>query len=256
MSDCTYLISLGLAKCLTLVKCLLLPGVHEIDIYNGHTHACRLLQFTLDVFSDYSTSLILVVTVERFIACYFPVRYRHLCTTERARMCCLGLLLVIALPVGIYHFPLVGIDATYNACLVMRSSEQLFIIFYIIESTVFRIVPVLLIVALNLFIVLKLTRMSHIQRRLSNGSGLLPLSSNGAGNGGGGVNGGGGGGGEGGTRRCSVSAAAFYREDRNRQITVMLLFMSTAYVIFFLPVLIHFLIFYLQVSESQCNMYD
>ena len=235
VSDCLYLISVFFGKTMTLIKCYFFLDYPFIDLMNQSEFFCIAFQLMLDLFADYSTSLILAVTVERFIACYYPVRFRHLCTPRRARLCCVIVLAIILVPITPYHILLMDYYASYGVCLVTRGEERLFGILYLIESAVFRIAPVLLIACFNVCIVYKIAHMANIQRRLSTASGLLP-------------SGGGYGDGHAPSRRASISATAYYREDRNRQITIMLLVMSSMYVVFFLPVLVHFLVSYLQVT--------
>ncbi|ELT94245.1 hypothetical protein CAPTEDRAFT_27443, partial [Capitella teleta] len=84
-SDSFYLISVLFAKILSVLKCIYFTN-SAIDPYNNSIVWCSIFQFILDLCSNYSTSLILAFTMERFIAIYLPIRFKDLCTVRRARL--------------------------------------------------------------------------------------------------------------------------------------------------------------------------
>ena len=84
VSDSCYLLSVFLSKVLTDMRCLHMKDTSD-DIYHRFNMMCKLLQYTSDVFSDYSTGLILVFTIERFIAVYLPLKFKEICTLTRAK---------------------------------------------------------------------------------------------------------------------------------------------------------------------------
>lgn len=131
-SDTMFLLSLLLSRVLNTLRCTYLH--HEaMDIYNTSLTACKLLQYLLDLFSDYSATLILAFTTERFIACYFPVDFKKMCTVRRAVGVSLGLLGVIALTTAPYHFLFMGHKEGYKVCTILERYAYQFFYFYIAE---------------------------------------------------------------------------------------------------------------------------
>jgi len=61
---------------LTLLRCLHFPK-SQFDIFNRSSFWCKLLQYLVDLFSDFSSCLILAFTVERCIAAYVPTHFKR-----------------------------------------------------------------------------------------------------------------------------------------------------------------------------------
>jgi len=61
----------------------------------------------------------------------------------------------------IYHYP-----APFEVCAVLRDHEDVFTAFYLTESFLYRIVPVFAISALNVFIIIRLWRITRDRKRL------------------------------------------------------------------------------------------
>jgi len=59
------------------------------------------------------------------------------------------------------HYP-----APFDICAVMRAHEDAFTAFYLTESFLYRIVPVFAISALNIFIIVRLWRITRDRKRL------------------------------------------------------------------------------------------
>jgi len=72
VDDC----SIFLAKDLTLLRCLHFKE-STFDMVNHSSFWCKLLQYLSDLFSDYSSCLILAFTVERCIAAYLPMQFKR-----------------------------------------------------------------------------------------------------------------------------------------------------------------------------------
>ena len=103
LSDSMYLVSVFLTKILTTMRCLHFKD-SEADIEHRNTLICKILQFSQDFFSDYSTCLIMAFTIERFIAVYLPVKFKDICTVKRAKIVCFGTLTFIAISIAPDHF--------------------------------------------------------------------------------------------------------------------------------------------------------
>ncbi len=218
VSDSLYLLSVFLAKVLTHLRCFHMKDTLA-DIYNRSHIMCKLLQFFLDVFSDYSTCLILVFTIERFIAVSIPLKFKEICTLPRAKMVCLGLLAVIMLSTSPYHMSMLGLHPQFPVCIVLLDHEDMFSLLYLIEAVIYRIIPVLLIAIFNAFIIIRVVAVSRVRK---NRRGKQKNSVK--------------------TNKQSHSK----KDDRNRQLTITLILVSTTYIITYLPVLIHYILWKLQ----------
>jgi len=69
---------------LTTMRCLYFTEA-RFDIINRSEIACKLLQYLNDLFSDYSTCLILAFTVERYLAAYQPMRFKRVSACTRTQ---------------------------------------------------------------------------------------------------------------------------------------------------------------------------
>ena len=74
-SDSLFLILIFITKLMTAMRCWYFPEA-RIDVANHFSLACVMTQYLSDLFSDYSTCLILLFTVERSVAVFIPMRYK------------------------------------------------------------------------------------------------------------------------------------------------------------------------------------
>ena len=226
VSDSAYLLCVLMTKILSTFRCLYFVE-STVDVFNRSVILCKALQYLLDVFSDYSTCLILSFTVERFIAVYRPIRFKELCTVQRARVACLVELAVIAMVIAPYHMMYMGIYDTYASCVVLMEHEMEFVISYVVEVATFRIIPVLIIACLNVFIIIKVTKLTRERRK------LRALA----------------------TRNMKSAQAdkdrkkASARDDKSTQLTIMLILVSSSYIVLYMPVLVHFVMWKLKRSN-------
>ena len=220
LSDSLYLIAVFLTKIITSLRCLYFEDSYA-DISNRNNFACVLLQYMNDLFSDYSACLILAFTVERFIACYHPIKFKEICTVKRARIVCLLILVGIAALICPHHILFFGRYPEYNVCTVLRDYESEFTILYVVEALAFRICPVFIIAVLNVFIISKVTKL-HRERRKRHSASRAK---------------------SGGSKKNSG------QQDKHLQLTVMLILVSSTYIILYIPVLVHFVLWKLQRSE-------
>ena len=218
ISDTLYLLSVFLTKILTTLRCMYFKDT-PADIFNRNSFACVTLQYMLDFFSDYSACLILAFTVERYIACYHPMKFKEICTVKRARIACLLILLVISIFICPYHVMYIGRYHNYNVCTVLMDYEHEFTILYVVEALLFRIGPVFIIAVLNVFIIAKVSKV-HAERRKRHAA-----------------------------TRMQNNNRKNVQQDRHMQLTVMLILVSSTYIILYLPVLVHFVLWKLQRSK-------
>ena len=175
LSDMLYLIMFFLARSLSNLRCLYFTD-SNMDLYNSSAFFCKGLQYFVDIFSDFSACLILVVTIERFIACYHAVTYKQRCSVRLSRLITAILfvsLLVINLP---NHILFVQYFPDKQACDHSQEYEQVFDMLYLSEISLFRILPTFAIAVLNAFIILKLWRRSK-ERKLRKDSSKSSISS-------------------------------------------------------------------------------
>ncbi|KAK2140317.1 hypothetical protein LSH36_1394g00005 [Paralvinella palmiformis] len=229
ISDTLYLASVFLSKNLTYIRCMFFRNT-DIDIYNQSTFFCKSLQYVQDFFSNYSTCVILAFTIERYVAVYRPIKFKDMYTVGRARVTCLVLFLVIAVYIAPYHVMYMYRYERFNVCTVLISEEKKFTILFGIEALLFRIIPVFVITVLNVFIILRVSHVTKMSRRRRSMASSARNGSRAAG-----------------SRKKTTSRSR--KDERSLQLTLMLILVSTTYVLTYLPVLVHFIIWKLQRSQ-------
>ena len=205
LSDSAYLLCVFFTKIITKLRCLHFPE-SRVDFFNRETISCKLLQLLLDLFSDTSSCLILIFTVERFISIRFPVIYREKFTIIRARIAGVATLLFITLCIAPYHMLYIGRPMGFDVCSVLPAHEDILLALYMTEATLFRIVPVFVIAILNIGIATNVKRFTARQLR----------------------------------RQMSVRTR--HRESKNNELNIILLLVSVSYIVMYLPELVHFVL--------------
>ena len=191
-----------------------------LDIFNRSQTWCKLLQYLLDFFSDYSTCLILAFTIERYIACYHAIKFKEICTVRRARIACLVLFLVCGISIAPYHVLYMKHYTGYDVCTVDVQYEFAFTMWYIAEAALLRVIPVFVIAILNVFIIVKVSKLTSERRRRMS---TRTMNNN---------------------KKKRVT-----KDEKHMQLTIMLILVSTSYILVYLPVLVHFVIWKLQRSQ-------
>ncbi len=219
LSDSMYLISVFLNRIMTTLRCLYFKDT-EADIVNRNTIICKLLQFLLDLFADYSTCLILAFTIERYIACYLPVQFKDICTLRRAQIVCMSILGVIAAAIAPYHFMHMGLHDAFDICIILLDYETIFSILYVVEALVFRVIPVVVIAVLNVFIIIKVSKVNREKKR----------------------------------RKAQVKSVnnkkkKMNKQDKSMQLTIMLILVSSTYILVYIPELVMFVLWKLSRSH-------
>ena len=222
LSDSLYLLSVFLTNTLTTIRCLYFHDSAP-TIFNRSSFLCKLLQHCMDMFSDYSTCLILAFTVERYIAIYMPIRFKFMCSVRRARIACVTIFVVICVSIAPYHFMYMGLIDDFDVCTVLQDYQTEFTALYIVESLLFRVIPVFIIALLNGMIIERVATLRRRKRR-RNASTTKASQNNGQNNG----------------KQRSRKA------DRSMQLTIILVLVSTSYIIVFIPVLVQFVLWSLQ----------
>ena len=229
LSDSFYLISVFLAKLLATLRCLHFKDT-QADILNHSDILCKLLHFFSDLFSDYSSMLILCFTIERVIAVYVPLKFKEICTLRRAKIISLSLLFAIVVLIAPYHFIMIGLHEEFPVCIVSLNWEVEFTVAYMVEALIFRIVPVFVIAVLNIFIIVRVTEVAQIKKRRKANQSAMNNAHHA-------------------TELQNGVRKKQRREDKSMQLTVMLILVSTSYILAYLPVLIHFVLWKLMRSD-------
>ena len=241
-SDLFYLLSVFCSKVLTHLSCWLHPSHLSIDIFNTNDYCCKILQYLLDLLSDFSTCLVVALTVDRIIACYRPHSFKTLCTNRRAICVSFSIFIVIAISIIPHHFLFIGLPYDFEVCTVLVQYEHEFTILYLAESLVYRVIPIVSIIIMNMFIICKVSGVSvhrrHSKRKQYQNIPKSPNTPN------------------------RDSKMKTNRDSKNRQLTISLVVVSSFYVITFLPVLVHFLIWklnrggILDIPEYQLDLFQ
>ena len=225
ISDNGYLVVAFLSRGLEGIKCLFFPG-SSIDIYHQSNVTCKGLQYLFDLFSDFSASIILLFTIERFLACYYAFIYKEKCTPKFAGYLSLSLFLVIAILICPYHMLYIRHDETQAICKVDKESVTLFTYLYMAEATIFRIIPIYLIAIVNILIIAKLWKVYSQKKkrtifctsRMSTSTSLYSSSDN--------IQ-----------KKCEKGV-----RDQNAKTTLMLVLISTFYLLCYQPMIICYVI--------------
>ncbi len=254
ISDSSYLVTVFLAKLLITLRCLHFTDT-KADILNHSNALCKVLHYFSDLFSDYSSVLILCFTIERVIAVYLPLKFKEICTLQRAKISCVSVLVIIVVLIAPYHFLMIGLHEEFPVCIVSLDWEVEFTVAYMVEALIFRIVPVFVIAVLNVFIIVRVTEVTQLRKRRKAQENhhlhhhhtpqAIEMQNGGAGSRPGTPQGGS----SAASNAAAVSRRRNRRDDKNMQLTVMLILVSTSYILVYLPVLVHFVLWKLMRSD-------
>ena len=211
LSDSIYLVSVFSSKILNTLYCLYYRD-SAIDIYNRSNTMCRTVQFLMDLTSDYSTCLVLLFTLERFVAVFAPTQFKSLCTAQRAKIVCFVMFLITVGSIGPYHFMYMKVQVTKTGnmyCAIDSHYESVFSTTYVVEMIIYRVIPTVLTAGFNISIIYKVIKLKRKRQKWSN---------------------------------IQNKGKAQKRDDRSIQLTIMLIIVSSTYIILFLPVLTVFFI--------------
>ncbi|CAD5112223.1 unnamed protein product [Dimorphilus gyrociliatus] len=152
------------------------------------------------------------------MACYFPIKFKDLCTPLRAKYLCTALLLVIG-PTIIYpNFSYIGLtdvpNATQTVCTIGIDSREAHKKWYLAEILIFRVVPIIFVAAINVCIIIKVKGLKDEKnKRKRCREKVLDKTDKASGSG----------------KKNKV------KEESATQLTIMLTVVSTSYVITYLP---------------------
>ena len=178
--------------------------------------SCKVVMFLYNLVANYSSLLILCFTVERFIAVYKPMKVKQLCTMKRTRLTCVISIVIISVYVVPYNFLMIGLDSTLRRCTVYPKWISPHSVINVVELAFFRVIPVFVIAVMNIFIIYKVVR--HVS--------------------------------------LSAELARRDQDNRSKQLTLILILISTSYIVLCVPDLITAAYWYFLVSKDKVATYS
>lgn len=173
------------------------------------------------------------------------MRFKELCTVRRAWIVCLSLLITICVSIIPYHMICMEVVEGHNVCTVSPDPIKMNIFFYayIGEMLIYRFLPVIVIAILNVFIIIKIKNI-HKQRQnrrqtvkhITNNGSLTPSCNKRNSTDGGGSKP------RDNNQQKSVKMPKSSKEDKHVQLTIMLIIVSSTYIVLLMPNLIYFVL--------------
>ncbi|KAL8559280.1 hypothetical protein ACOMHN_059971 [Nucella lapillus] len=210
-----YVALLALTDNLCLVCKLLFIELTRYDI-DLTDFGCQFLYFIGHMTSIYANWLLVMMTVERFLAIWFPLKVSSWCTRRRSVVgVCLMLLATMTLCSA--YFVMTGQDyheGNYYCTVYEEYQDMMNFVWYWVDGLMFALVPCILLTIFNTLIVVGIRRANSIQRQLTEDSTC---------------------------RNKQAKGQAMEQLRQQRQITLMLLTISVVFIILILPNCIFFI---------------
>lgn len=169
-SSSLYMAVLSVVDALSLIFKLLylLLTLYDIRMYDI---GCKSLFFIGTYLMHYSNWLLVSMTIERFIAIWFPLRVTKLCTKRRA---CLNMVLVgVLLVVVNFQFFITAKEDSHNVYVWVCTFHDQYLefsakVWYWIDGAVYSIIPFVLLIIFNTLIICGIKMASSKQKMLTN----------------------------------------------------------------------------------------
>ncbi|XP_025081517.1 probable G-protein coupled receptor 139 isoform X2 [Pomacea canaliculata] len=207
-SPSIYVAALAISDNLCLIAKTFLLQLTKEDVNVGPA-GCKTLYYMGNVFSIFSNWILVLMTVERFLAIRFPLKIGALCTRRRSMMT-LVLLFVCVMALNIIY-PVAAKDQINGndwICIFGKEFDQLMEkVWYWVDAFFYSIIPSILLSILNTLIILGIRRATVIHRALTE---------------------------DGGSRKTASGQAA-EKVRQQRQITIMLFVLCVVFVVLTLP---------------------
>lgn len=167
ISDSIYLLCMFCKKTFTIFKCW--NYIHiDYDLSNYSSIGCVLTQYFMDLSADYSSCLILLFTIERYLAVYWPITFKDVCTVRRARWICLIFFVIVAISIAPPHALFISLNSDFQVCTVTEGNNNSFL--FAVEMIFYRVMPALMVSILNAFIVYKVVKITNVRTKRNNTS--------------------------------------------------------------------------------------
>ena len=170
-SSCIYMAALAVADTVVLWTYLfnMLSRLY-INWISGPLF-CKFLNYISSVSSQMSVWLVVSMTIERFIAVYFPFKAGKFCTTKNARIAILCIL-AFFLCLGSHEFVTTYFHPTRRICRHDVIKYALFLeIFNYVDASLSCYIPEILLFTFNFMIIAKLKKTYAKQKELTNDAG-------------------------------------------------------------------------------------
>ncbi|XP_064597259.1 growth hormone secretagogue receptor type 1-like [Liolophura sinensis] len=205
-----YVALLAVLDTLVLLTRLIYQQMTGFDVPMGNI-GCAAFTYVGQCILHISTWTLVIMTIERFVAVWFPLRVMELFTMRRAKIS-VAIIAVVLLLVNIHNtwtYEEVWQDPPQGLNCVPRPEYVYFhkIVWYWINSCVYAFFPCVILIGLNGLIIWGMRRSFKVQKKMTNGE-------------------------------CVGSS----KQTQQRQITIMLVTVSVAFVCFLLPICIFHLV--------------
>ena len=169
-SSSIYIAMISLIDAFNLIFKLsyLLLTLYDIRLYDG---GCKTMYFMGTFFMHYSNWLLVSMTIERFVAIWFPLKVTKLCTKRRA---CINIVLLAVILTGVnLQFFWSTNEVPHSVYAWKCSFVDSFVYFiskiwYWIDGAAYSIVPCILLIFFNTMIILGIKMASSKQKLLTN----------------------------------------------------------------------------------------
>ncbi|ESP02781.1 hypothetical protein LOTGIDRAFT_156726 [Lottia gigantea] len=169
-SSTAYVAVLAAVDTLAIIDKLLF---HQLTLYDVHigVGGCRVLYYFGSFFSMYVNWILVAMTVERFVAIWFPLKVGSYCNGRKAGTI-MGVIAIILLLADLQFLwtATQHVSETGNVDCGFAAEYQTFIslYWYWIDGTLYAIIPCILLFIFNFLIIFGIRRSGRIQKDLTN----------------------------------------------------------------------------------------
>ena len=169
-SSTTYVAALAITDNFAIINKLVYHQVtlHDMDVGGG---GCKALFFLGSFFAMYPNWILVAMTVERFVAIWFPLNVSTICTKKKAVITLIIVALILLLADVWFLFSatfsyhkLTGFDCGF----LPEYSDFLKYYWYWIDGLLFAILPSIILVIFNVLIIHGIRRSARVQKDLTN----------------------------------------------------------------------------------------
>ena len=172
LSDLSFLICVFFMSFVEFVK--------RMDYVVGQSLYCYMVicdaNFLYLVFVRISTGLVLLISIERFVAVCFPFKAKHLALARYPWTSCITLatLVILYMIPNLLHFQVTETHGSFANTTILTlkytklyKSTNILKVQYLVGTLLFHVVPVFTVVALNMAIIISLKRWGKIISKLT-----------------------------------------------------------------------------------------
>ena len=209
LSYAVYMLLLAVSDMVSITIKMVYFQITANDVKMGDIF-CQLILFLGTVAQQYSNWILVAMTVERFVAIWFPFKVKKICTKRNVALA--NIVMIVVFICANWHF-LLTFEEVADPLLVWDCRPKpnfayfINVVWYWIDGTLYAFLPIILIVVLNGLIVYAVKRATNTRIDLTNN-----------------------------TKKARDKAA------QQRQMTIMLLTISMVFIVLVLPNCIFFIV--------------